>query len=347
MGGSEIQEECRKLQQTADSVEAVWSAENHAYESTANKPNRFGVVADETLFPYHNALYPLLDCFDGLEGNRNLADDTIIPPSPAPLPFRSINGNRRKQSAPLIDAHGAEILEVEIMEHLPNSAWAIRNAIMPHERQEQFANENESNNHPHHEQQQQQPPVRQINHDERIRHRNPRFWNILMDPKSEITLVASSNISLPPLLDDGGFGDDDDDDSNNWEDIYDNYDDDVADTTTPPDLHINGDLARNFTFLSWWEQTIIKERRGIASSPTAQATVPSFLYLKVLMHSLSELHLDHRVARAVLLLMADCKSCSVDDLTNVDEEEGTSGIEYLRRLLAVLSFGYTSCDGKN
>lgn len=324
-GGSDIQEECKKLQSTADAVKATWSAEVLAYEGTSNnKPNSLGDVADETLFPYHNALYPLLDCFDGLEGNRkNVADNTnIIPPSPAPLPFReSLNGNRRKMSAPTIDAHGVDIIEVQLVDVLSNSAWSIRNAVMPQDRQEQFANENKSNNQLENEQheQQQQPPVRQGNNDEQ-RHINPRFWNILMNPKLEITHVASSNISIPSLLDDGGFGDDDE--SNN--------------------LSSNGNLARNFTFLSWWEQTIINERRGAVSSTTARATVPSFVYLKVLMHSLSELQSDHRLARALLLHLTDCKSCS-DDFDGEEE----SGLECLRRLLSVLSFGCTSCDGKN
>ncbi|KAK1744985.1 hypothetical protein QTG54_004276 [Skeletonema marinoi] len=343
-GGSEIQEECRKLQRTADVVDANWSAEILAYEgTTSNKPNRFGVVADETLFPYHDALYPLLDCFDGLQGNRNVTDKTIIPPSPAPLPYRSLNGNRRKKSAPTIDAHGVEIMELAMLEnHLPNSAWAIRDAIMPLERQQQFANEHESckhiDNDQHQQEQHQQLPVRQVNDGQR--HPNPRFWNILMDSKSEITRIASSEISLPPIWDDDGFGDDDD--SNNWEDIDDSNSD--IDATTSPILNDIGNLARNFTFLSWWEQTIIKERRGIASSSSSsQASLPSYLYLKVLMHSLSELQSDHRLARAILLLMADCKTCSIDS-SNVGAEE-ESGLECLRRLLTVLSFGYTPCDG--
>eukprot|EP00577_Skeletonema_sp_RCC1716_P005416 CAMPEP_0113387256 /NCGR_PEP_ID=MMETSP0013_2-20120614/8439_1 /TAXON_ID=2843 ORGANISM="Skeletonema costatum, Strain 1716" /NCGR_SAMPLE_ID=MMETSP0013_2 /ASSEMBLY_ACC=CAM_ASM_000158 /LENGTH=765 /DNA_ID=CAMNT_0000270139 /DNA_START=1 /DNA_END=2294 /DNA_ORIENTATION=+ /assembly_acc=CAM_ASM_000158 len=213
---------------------------------------------------------------------------------------------------------------------------------MPLERQEQFANENESckhiDNDQHQQEQHQQPPVRQANDGQR--HPNPRFWNILMDSKSEITRIASSEISLPPIWDDDGFGDDDD--SNNWEDIDDSNSD--IDATTSPILNDNGNLARNFTFLSWWEQTIIKERRGIASSSSSsQATLPSYLYLKVLMHSLSELQSDHRLARAILLLMADCKTCSIDS-SNVGAEE-ESGLECLRRLLTVLSFGYTPCDG--
>lgn len=338
--GSEIQEECRKLQRTSDIVSASWSTEILAYESTSNKPNSLGVVADETLFPYHNALYALLDCFDGLGGTRNDEDSAIIPPSPAPLPSRNLNGNRRKKSAPTIDAHGVEIMELPFIEgHLPNSAWAIRNAIMPLERQEQFANDDESYNHyrenNHHEQQQQHQPVRQ-------RHRTPRFWNILMDSRSEITRIASSDISLIPILD-NGFGVDDD--SDNWEDVDDSNSDVivlVADTTTSP----NGNLARNFTFLFRWEQTIISERRGVTSSMAVpQAKLPSYLYLKVLMHSLSELQREHRLARAVLLLMADCKFCSTDSSRASEDEE--SGLECLRRLLSVLSFGYTPCDGKN
>lgn len=339
---SEIQEECRKLQQTSDIVSASWSTEILAYENTSsNKPNSLGVVTDETLFPYHNDLYALLDCFDGLGGDtRNEEEDnnTIIPPSPAPLPSRYLNGHRRKRSAPTVDAHGVEIMELAMLDgHLPNSAWAIRNAIMPLERKEQFAadeNEREDN----HEEEQPHQAVRQ-QHNDGIMHRNPRFWNILMDSKSEITRIASSDISLMPILLDNGFGDDDDSD-NNWEDIDDSNSDVIAlkaDATTAT----YGCLARNFTFLSWWEQTIISERKGMTSSMAVpQANLPSYLYLKVLMHSLSELQGDHRLARAVLLLMTDYKFCSTDS----DEE---SGLECLRRLLSVLSFGYIPCDGKN
>ncbi len=338
--GSEIQEECRKLQRTSDIVSASWSTEILAYESTSNKPNSLGVVTDETLFPYHNDLYALLDCFDGLGDTRNDEDGTIIPPSPAPLPSRYLNGHRRKRSALTVDAHGVEIMELAMLDgHLPNSAWAIRNAIMPLERKEQFADENERENNQEEQPHQPRPAVRQQN--DRIMHRNPRFWNILMDSKSEITRIASSDISLLPMLD-NGFGDDDD--SDNWEDIDDSNSDVIltADVTTSP----NGHLARNFTFLAWWEQTIINERRGMTSSMAGpQANLPSFVYLKVLMHSLSELQSDHRLARAVLLLMTDCKFCSTDSSSANEDEE--SGLECLRRLLSVLSFGYTPCDGKN
>lgn len=336
--GSEIQEECRKLQRTADIVGASWSTEILAYEKTSNKPNSSGVVADE-LFPYHNVLYSLLDCFDGLEDNRNSFDSNIIPPSPAPLPYISLNGNRRKKSFPAaVDSHGVDIVELSTLDgHLPNSAWAIRSSIMPLERQEQFANENDSYKNRENSEQEQQ--YREVN--DGRRHRNPRFWNILMDSKSEITRIASSNISLPPTWDGDGF--EDDDDSNNWEDI----EDDSSNTTTSLDLIGNGNLARNFTFLSWWEQTIINERRGIKSPKmdVPQATLPSYLYLKVLMHSLSELQCDHRLARAVLLLLTDCKSCSTDS-SRAYEDEG-NGLECFRRLLSVLSFGYTPCDGKS
>ena len=340
-GGSEIQEECRKLQRTADIVGASWSTEILAYEKTSNKPNSSGVVADETLFPYHNVLYSLLDCFDGLEDKRNTVESTIIPPSPGPLPYRSLNGNRRKKSFPAaVDSHGVDIVELSTLDgHLPNSAWAIRSSIMPLERQEQFANENDSYKNLENSEQEQQyqpPPGREVN--DGRRHRNPRFWNILMDSKSEITRIASSNISLPPTWNGDGF--EDDDDSNSWEDI----EDDSNNTTTSPDLLGNGNLARNFTFLSWWEQTIINERRGVTTMVAPQASLPSYLYLKVLMHSLSELQCDHRLARAVLLLLTDCKSCSTDS-SRVDEDE-RNGLECFRRLLSVLSFGYTPCDGE-
>jgi hypothetical protein len=331
-GGSDIQRECKKLQETAETVEAMWLSELRAYEgiSNFNKPNNLASVEEETLFPYHNALYPLLDCFDGLRDNINIA-------GPAPLPFRSQNGHRRKKT-PSVDAHGVEILELDMLDgHLPNSAWAIRHAIMPHHRQDQFANENlgsnnntlkSNNEHQHHQ------PVREVN--EGQRHRNPRFFNILINPLSEITRVASSSISIPPLDDDGL---DDDDDSNNWEDINEDNNNDSVDI-----LYSNGNLARNFTFLSWWEQTVMSERRGTTSSTkAAQTTVPSSVLLKVLMHSLSELQSDHRLARAVLLLMADSKVCSVSS-SNVKEEN--DGLECLRRLLSVLSFTYVPCDGK-
>ena len=60
--------------------------------------------------------------------------------------------------------------------------------------------------------------------------------------------------------------------------------------------------------------------------------------------------LDHRryflvAFGSCLLLFADCKTCSIDESTNVEEEYEEGGFECLRRLLSVLSFGYAPCDG--
>lgn len=341
MGESDIQKECRKLQETAQALEANWRVEVTAYElqSLTNKPNNFGTVTEETLFPYDNDLYPLLDCFDGLIDKHDTAG-----PAPLPLSFRPYNGHRRKRSRPnTIDPHGAEILELTMLEgHLPNSAWAIRQAIMPHERREQFANDNESKGkaqnaeeHQHH-----HPPVREVNDGQM--HPNPRFFNMLMDPSTELTHIASSNISIPPLIGD-------DDGNSDWEDIdEDFYEDNVNDDEI--DVYSNGNLARNFTFLFWWEQKIISERKGIPfpSTCTPQKSISSFVpLLKVLMHSLSELQSDHRLARAVLLRLADCKACSFDESTNIkDAPKHDNEFECLRQLLSVLSLGCTPCDGK-
>ena len=340
MGESDIQQECRKLQETAQALEANWLVEMTAYEllSRTNKPNDFGTVKEETVFPYHNALYPLLDCFDGLIDNYGTAG-----PAPLPLPYMPYNGHRRKRSRPTIDHHGAQILELTMLEgHLPNSAWAIRQTIMPHERHEQFANESESKGKAQNvEEQQQHPPVREVNDGQM--HPNPRFFNILMDPSSEFTHIASSNISIPPL------NGDDDDGNSDWEDIDEDFDEDNV-NDDEIDVYSNGNLARNFTFLFWWEQKITSERKGISfpSSCTSQKSTPSSaVLLKVLMHSLSELQSDHRLARAVLLRLADCKACSFDESTNIEDAlEHENEFECLRQLLSVLSLGCTPCDGK-
>ena len=69
--------------------------------------------------------------------------------------------------------------------------------------------------------------------------------------------------------------------------------------------------------------------------------------LKVLMYSLSELQSDHRLARAILLRLADCKACSFDESTNIEDVlEHENEFECLRQLLSVLSLGCTPCDGK-
>ena len=78
-----ILEEYKRLQDIQAGLTDLWRDEVHLYEQTIavggvgeaenyycetrNHFNRQGTVEDERLFPYHTALYPLLDCYDSIE----------------------------------------------------------------------------------------------------------------------------------------------------------------------------------------------------------------------------------------------------------------------------------------
>ncbi|KAL3827603.1 hypothetical protein ACHAXA_002100 [Cyclostephanos tholiformis] len=385
---TQILEEFKRLQEIQLDLANSWRDEVHLYEQftstsafvggvddadnyhcgTRNHFNDRGTVEDECLFPYHTALYPLLDCYDSIE----VVDrkEHAHRPSPTPMPFER-NGHRRSRFSPRLDRHGVRIEELAtINEHLPNSSWAIGH-LMPRNRRLQYAEYEGTSSrttqiavdHPH-------LPVREepdanVERETPPRHDNHRFWNILMDPVSEP--VLRSDISKPPEIDSEweDADDDEDDGSGHWENIDDEggYGQNIVEFDESA-IAISAKSARDFTFLRWWQHAIVNERRGIVEhiaedeknrpfidrySPEslfADSPSATMILLRVLKHSMSDLQRDFRLSQAVLLLIADWGLCE----DNEEEGQGgreTSGIECLRRLLTIISSEYAvrNCGG--
>ena len=396
-----IMDELKRLRNIESFLTQLWQDEVHQYEQTSllstvlpgagagaggsgggdeeanncvsrNHANSTGTVDNESLFPYHTSLYPLLDCYDSIivEGGVNSNkvqphsySSTVVRPSPAPMPFET-DGHRRSMNSPRLDRYGVQIEELEtITEHLPNSAWAIHQSLFPHHRQLQFMVD-KADVHPH-------PHLSTtVQHNEnldieRFHKDDYRFWNILLNPELEAYPILSEDMSVWS------------DDSDGWED-YEDEDDansnvEILEQATRLQ---NAKFARDFRFLRWWRHALVQERRGMihesngpreilrasensryspeslfADNPSSSATL---VLLKVLKHSLSDLQRELRLAQAVVLLIADWELCvdsrgrgneGKDDAPNQDIDE-IDGIECLRRLLLIISSEYfSSCGG--
>ena len=397
-----IMDELKRLRNIESFLTQLWQDEVHQYEQTSllstvlpgagagagaggsgggdeeanncvsrNHANSTGTVDNESLFPYHTSLYPLLDCYDArrAEGGANSNkvqppsnSSSVVRPSPAPMPSE-LDGHRRSINSPRIDRYKLQIEELgTITEHLPNSAWAIQQSLMPHHRKLQFIRDCEKNADDHH------PQIStNVQHDEnqdfeRFRKDDYRFWNILLNPELEAYPILSEDMSVWS------------DDSDGWED-YEDEDDansnvEILEQATRLQ---NAKFARDFRFLRWWRHALVQERRGMihesngpreilrasensryspeslfADNPSSSATL---VLLKVLKHSLSDLQRELRLAQAVVLLIADWELC-VDSRGRGNEgkddapNQGIDGIECLRRLLLIISSEYfSSCGG--
>jgi hypothetical protein len=137
----------------------------------------------------------------------------------------------------------------------------------------------------------------------------------------------------------------------------------------------NAIYARDFRFLRWWRRTIVQERKGNIHERKTEAvhlrssanryspeslfadssSSATFVLLRLLKHSLSDLQREFRLAQAVMLLIADWNICDNDDEERSREENDTAcshanekvdGIECFRRLLSIISSEYVaSCGG--
>ena len=354
-----ILEECKRQREVHSLLCDAWNQEVQLYEggdngkSCRNCANREGAVENTTLFPYHNALYPLLDCYESIQ-DYNMHElyyiDNVVRPSHAPKPYE-YNGYRRSRVSPRIDRHGVHIEELFTLNgHLPNSAWAIKQTLMPEKRKVEFLQYEKSHSDINNRDTQNAQIVHEhglgVNiQDEASRQNNNRFWNVLMNPvPEESSVILSADVSVPPTDD--------------WEDIEEGDDDQNNGT---PYTKQDASNARDFSFLRWWENTIVKERRGVVISNiqpsetlrnSAQdlyspeslfsdsSSSAMFILLKVLKHSLSDLQRDHRLARAVILLISDLGLCDDETINN------STGMECLRSILTIVSSEYVeSCGG--
>lgn len=359
-------EELQRYQEIENFLTEIWQQEVHQYEQTTssssssvsrNHANSTGTIENESLFPYHTAFYPLLDCYDSiLDGGYNIRvpySSTVVRPSPAPMPSE-LDGHRRSINSPRTDRHGVIIQELgEIAEHLPNSARAIQQSLFPHHRKLQYM-EYAMKSDDHH---QSTAVNHNVNQDfERFRTDYYRFWNILLNPELE-----SDNDEW------GEFEDEESDISQR---------DKAAEPgSTRLERMKNAKYARDFRFLRWWRRAIIQERRGVIHGPEvredslalnnryspeslfADSTSSSsamIILLKVLKHSLSDLQRDLRLAQAVVLLIADWKLCAAikgracegKDIASNHGTDAIDGFECLRRLLLIISLEYfSSCGG--
>jgi hypothetical protein len=354
-----IREEYIRLQEVEALLSDIWNCEVQAYEHSAdggnselaaasgintsasssigghrNYPTIDGTISDPLVFPYHNALYPLLDCYDSIKQEDD--DETthlkqaVIPPSRAPNPF-TLNGHRRSKFSTRLDPRGFHIEELGFLEgHLPNSAWAIRETLMPSNRKAEYLVRPEELN-------VQQTEQREGGADEAIDLDIPRFWKLLMNNNLKNT---SSDVSLSPDVDESDSGVD--------------------------DLRQNSIYARDFSFLSWWEHEIISqsttssESKAVLNLPSCEgehsiedlfsnSEDANLVLLRLLKHAMSELQRDYRLARAVLLLVSDWCFCDERGLcskgSDREKREAESGIETLRRLLIIISSEYVQCSG--
>ncbi|KAL7554386.1 hypothetical protein ACHAWF_017831 [Thalassiosira exigua] len=426
---SPVLDERERLRAARSYLFDLWRAEVQSYErsvldltdydvrerATRNRPNPGGIVEDPALFPYHPALYPLLDCYDSIRDNGDDAGEVARPvrPSPAPLPFQH-DGHRRSRFGPRLDRYGIQIQELATLQgHLPNSAWAVMHTLMPRDRREQFeafreaaaSSDDDGRDggvEPHVGDLPPLPPQQN----------NARFWDRLTNPVSEAAPpIAFDEISIPPEqlepepeLEDldgvdaadeeegddgigseggeGGYeeGSDAVDGEGEWEDYDEEEDEDEPVLETEPltaaETEANARNARDFAFLRWWQREIVRERRGAIdpragardeAAPCRGRSAPegirsegngsaAFVLLKVLKHSLSDLQREHRLARAVALLLADWRLCDDDGGTveggrgsskeSSEESNDSAGIECLRGLLTVVSSEYLApCGG--
>ena len=419
-------DEVHTQQEVRQELTNLWRTEVERYEnSIGNQYNSTGTIQNTNYFPYHTALYPLLDCYDSVAIATNALYYRV---SPTPMPNEN-NGHRRSRFSTTrrVDRYGVHIEELaSLHEHLPNSAWAIRH-LMPKNRRDQFdsyeaaatvASETFS--------MQSEPAMnnnRELenvdnnndnldNWNTPVRRDNYRFWNLIMDPVAET--IPRSDISTPPNIND--YEEEEDDDSGSWEDIDSNDDNGGEEILNVNDavkyiaqgMHNIASNARDFTFLHWWQNIIIHERRGVVvihynnSISTTQneeeedSTIdgdiryspeslfaaynhnklfanaasplndPTMILLRVLKHSLSDLQRDFRLARAILLLIADWKLCDENDdyeySSNIKEDASRveekmdnrskdvvssySGSTCLRQLLTIISSEYIrKCNG--
>ncbi len=394
-----ILDELKRLQDIESFLSKLWQDEVHQYEQTTpstsstgvggagagtdddtikcncasrNHANSTGTIENKSLFPYHIALYPLLDCYDSFIEDKGYGvayyPPTVVRPSPAPMLF-DVDGHRRSQFSPRIDRYGVQIQEIEtINEHLPNSAWAIQQSLMPHNRKLQFINYMTSDD-----RHQSSSTVHYYeNRDfDRFRKDNYRFWNILLNPELEAYPILSDDNSVSSI------------ESDEWEDSDDeereyNETRRQARIRMKPDRLKDATYARDFRFLRWWRRTIVDERRGVIhfgmkeagkdilalnnryspESLFADSTSSSSaicILLKVLKHSLSDLQRELRLAQAVVLLIADWKLCDNykershekgKDVASNQDNDSIDGIECLRLLLLIISSEYfPSCGG--
>lgn len=354
---SQIRQEYARLQEVESILTDIWNTEIQAYEYDdgvtesaldtsssfshgchRNHPNFDGTITDRSVFPYHNALYPLLDCYDSIKQEASTTNlKHPRPPSDAPNPFTR-NGHRRSKFSPRLDSHGYHIEELEFLEgHLPNSASAIMRALMPQNRREEYL-QYVFDGRP--DDVEKIVPEALHEEDDQPEIHTPRFWKKLLNNNPEL---ISSNVSLAPE-DEGGYNDEQE------------FDDDVMAQVQ------NAHSARDFSFLTWWEHKIVSSKTQLdaskevglsilvttASTPGEHsveclfATSPAdanLVLLRVLKHAMSDLQRDFRLARAILLLMADLHL-----LDNPESEEG-DGIETLRRILTIISSEYIHCKG--
>lgn len=360
---SQIRQEYKRLQEVESLLIDIWQCEVQAYEHNdepatsndvaldtsaatsygghRNHPNSEGKVTDPIVFPYHDSLYPLLDCYDSIEheGETSNVKDDVVPPSEAPNPFAH-NGYRRSKFSRRSDPRGFHIEEVEFLDgHLPNSACAIREAMMPPPRKidymeyimDQDRNERSMDN------------VIEIDfanqpgvEGEALDSPTPRFWKLLTT--NDKAKPSMSTVSIGP----------------NPEEEYDR-------AYLEEQLPIATD-ARDFSFLAWWEHQIVSNKSSISThfqsivvgavryprgiGPYclfANSPHPNLVLLQVLKHAMSDLQHDLRLARAVLLLIADSRL--IDDDCSTPQTETSRGLETLRRLLTVISSEYIHCDG--
>ena len=342
---SSIRQECKRLQDVELLLYEIWTCEIQAYEQDngheignaavldtsatssshggyRNQPNIDGIITDPTVFPYHSSFYPLLDCYDSINHNEASAnlDVDAVPPSAAPNPF-SRNGHRRSKFSPRLDPQGVHITELDFVEgHLPNSASALFQTLMPQARREeygQFLDGNEVDD--------EISDAMERHEDDEIDLIRPRFWKLLMNNKSKLSL---SNVSLGP-------------------------DDEEYDSEQIADEIQKAQNARDFSFLTWWEHRLMSDETTSLDldSKVAEYSVECLLatspdvnlvLLRLLKHAMSELQRDFKLARAILLLIADLQIIDKNSTTTQSE---SGDVETLRRLLIILSTEYIYCSG--
>jgi len=419
-------DEVHTQQEVRQELTNLWRTEVERYEnSIGNQYNSTGTIQNANYFPYHTALYPLLDCYDSVAIATNALYYRV---SPTPMPNEN-NGHRRSRFSTTrrVDRYGAHIEELALHEHLPNSSWAIRH-LMPKNRRDQFdsyeaaatvaaeslsmQSEPAMNNNRELENVDNNNNNNLDNWNTPVRRDNYRFWNLIIDPVAET--IPRSDISTPPNIND--YEEEEEDDSGSWEDIDSNDDNGGEEILNVNDavkyiaqgMHNIASNARDFTFLHWWQNIIIHERRGVAIhhnsistkneeeeedstingdinnsnlpslqqrySPeslfpannyntmfanTSPSDDPTMILLRVLKHSLSDLQRDLRLARAILLLIADWRLCdknddydnssNIKDVASREEEKmdhTKDGVSSCRRLLTIISSEYIrKCNG--
>eukprot|EP00956_Cyclotella_meneghiniana_P013596 scaffold19744_cov71-Cyclotella_meneghiniana.AAC.2 len=179
------------------------------------------------------------------------------------------------------------------------------------------------------------PPSEAPNPFTRNGHRRSKF-SPRLDPQGLLmnndSKLSSSNVSLAP------------------EDEEYEYDtEDIADEIQ------KGQNARGFSFLTWWEHRIMSNETILIDldSKVAEYSVECLLatspqdvnlvLLRLLKHAMSDLQRDFKLARAILLLIADLEI--IGKYSTTTQSESGDAIETLRRLLIILSSEYIYCSG--